>query len=189
LFERGQVARVPYIAGFNSYDGGGTLMGAGFNAASFEALFANPAVLRALYRNDYTVSADQGAQRGFGDRRYGVSALESVRAMARFSPSAQIFYLDEYGANEPGAGHGSHVRPMFVDSQGPLRTYFLNFIKTGSTNDDNLPKWPRWQGTQRQWLVMRGQPLVVRDPLHGRLEKLNALARAPDGQLNTEANR
>jgi para-nitrobenzyl esterase len=183
LFERGRVARVPYIAGFNSYDGGSTLLGAGFNAESFGALYAEPAALRALYASDYAASADQGARRAFGDRRYGVSAVKSVRAMARYGGRAQLFFVDDYGANEVGAGHGSHVRPMFVDGQGPLKAYFVNFIKTGSTTGGSLPHWPLWRGQQGHWLVIKGQPSIARDPLRGRLEALDRLPFAPDAAL------
>ena len=184
LFNAGRVARVPYLAGFNSFDGGSTLAGAGFDPDSFAALFAQPSALRSLYAADYAVSANQGAQRAFGDRRYGVSALGSVRAMARLGQPARLFLIDDHPADQLGAGHGSHVRALFGDEPNVLRPYFLSFIKTGRVSGAALPIWPTWTGQNGRWLLVGTQPSVVSDPTSGRLDRLKALPVVPEASFN-----
>ena len=188
LFNAGRVARVPYLAGYNSFDGGSTLAGAGLDPDSFAALFARPSALRTLYSTDYAVSASQGAQRAFGDRRYGVSALSSVRAMARLGQPARLFFYDSHLADQPGAGHGSHVRALFGDEPNALRPYFLNFIKTGRPNGQGSLPWPVWAGNNARWLVVGTQISVANDPTLGRLDKLKALPIAPDAAFNVPPN-
>jgi len=74
LWAKGNIANVPVVAGWNSYDGAGTLGGAGFTVEDFLARIDSPEI-RAAYAADFAVSDTQAAQRIFGDMRYGISSL------------------------------------------------------------------------------------------------------------------
>jgi para-nitrobenzyl esterase len=179
LFDRGQAARVGYLAGFNSYDGGGVLAGAGFTPETFLALFPDPAPIRAAYASDFAFSALQGAERLMGDRRYGLSTRDTARAMARRGAPVWVFHHDVRSATSPGSGHGAHVAALFGRESEPLRSALLQFVKTGSPNGPDLPVWPAFTTRAERWMVYSPAPSVEAGLMGAKLDLLGATALAP----------
>jgi para-nitrobenzyl esterase len=182
LLADGPVRPVPMITGFTSYDGGGTLAGAGYTPDSFLALFADPAPIRAAYADDFAVSELQGAERAFGDRRYGLSARQSLAAVAGRGQAAWGFHVDGpvVGA---GVGHGAYYGALFGPgglAQSPMGQAFVGFIKTGSPSAAGVPDWPRYSSAGDDWMVFSPQPRRQAGLLKARLDRLEAAALATD---------
>ncbi len=116
---------VPYVAGANSYDGAGTLQGAGFTPESFLARIDGPEI-RAAYADDFAVSDLQAAQRIFGDLRYFRSSMLSVNAK-----SGYLFLYDEKLNGAPGATHGQQYDRIFASGDFPMKTAMREFIQNG----------------------------------------------------------
>lgn len=124
-FQSGLAASVPYVAGANSYDGAGTLQGAGFTPEGFLSEIDSPE-LRQAYAADFAVSTTQAAQRIFGDMRYLLSSVDTARAA-----DGWLFYYTEQRSGQPGAGHGQQYDRLFADGGFAMKTALLSFIKTG----------------------------------------------------------
>jgi hypothetical protein len=132
-FNHGVFKRVPYVAGANSYDGAGTMQGAGYTVERFLALVDSPEI-RAAYAGDFAVSDEQAAQRIFGDLRYFRSSVWTA-----FYAIGWAFYYDARGGNAPGAYHGQQLNDMFAGTPSPFRAAFVRFAKTGD------PGWTKLQ--------------------------------------------
>ena len=126
LWDEGRAADVAIVTGWNSYDGAGTLAGAGFSVEDFLKRIDSPE-LRAAYADDFAVSDSQAAQRIFGDMRYGVSALELGVDMGGWS-----FYYDAKQDGAPGAYHGQQYERLFGGTSSDFRNALLGFIRTGN---------------------------------------------------------
>lgn len=124
-FKSGKAANVPYVAGANSYDGAGTLQGAGFTPEGFLSEVDSPE-LRIAYAEDFAVSKTQAAQRIFGDLRYFLSSMETADAA-----DGWLFYYDERREREVGAGHGQQYDRLFDSDDFAMREALLGFIKSG----------------------------------------------------------
>jgi para-nitrobenzyl esterase len=132
-FNHDAFQRVPYVAGANSYDGAGTMQGAGYTVERFLALVDSPEI-RAAYAGDFAVSDEQAAQRIFGDLRYFRSSVWTA-----FYANGWTFYYDAREGNAPGAYHGQQLNDMFAGKPSPFRAAFVRFAKTGD------PGWPKLQ--------------------------------------------
>jgi len=127
------VSDKPYVAGANSYDGAGTLQGAGFTPESFLSQIDNPA-LREVYAADFAISTQHAAQQIFGDMRYLLSSAETAQAA-----NGWLFYYDEVQGDLPGATHGQQYDRLFADAPFAMRDAMLAFIRTGE------PGWAKVQ--------------------------------------------
>lgn len=178
LFEQGRQARVPFITGFNSYDGGGTLAGAGFTPESFLALFSDPAAVRAAYASDFAVSDLQGAERAFGDRRYGVSNRQIAASASASGAPAWLFYYDAFQSPQAGAGHGAHYQGsegLFSAQASPMKAYFQSFVRSGRPAPAGQPDWRPYRGANGQWMVFAPAPRLETGVLQSRLDALEKL--------------
>ncbi len=115
----------PYVAGANSYDGAGTLHGAGFTPDSFLSQIDSPA-LREVYAADFAVSKRHAAQQIFGDLRYLLSSAETAQAAKGW-----LFHYDEIRGDLPGATHGQQYDRLFADAPFAMKEAMLSFIKSG----------------------------------------------------------
>lgn len=125
LFRSGKSAAVPYLTGANSYDGAGTLQGAGFTSDDFINEYGSSQPIQAAYADDFAVSNTQAAQRLFGDMRYVFSSRETARAHAGQS---YLFLLD--GPN-PGRTHTAHYQELFGTELSNFRNLIVDFITMG----------------------------------------------------------
>ena len=127
---------VPFVTGANSYDGAGTLQGAGFTTEGFLARVDSPA-LRAAYSDDFAVSDEQAAQRIFGDLRYWLSSQRAaVGHHLAGAPAAWLFYYDARQDGAPGAYHGQQYESVFAGERSDFRDALVAFARTGD------PGWP-----------------------------------------------
>ena len=131
LWDKGKAVDIPIVTGWNSYDGAGTLGGAGFSVEGFLKRIDSPEI-RAAYADDFAVSDTQAAQRIFGDMRYGVSSLE----LAENAKKGWVFYYDARQGSAPGAYHGQQYDELFGGVSSDFRTALLSFIKTGNPGWD-----------------------------------------------------
>ena len=141
--------RKPFVAGANSFDGAGTLRGAGFTPETLLERIDSPA-LRAAYADDFAVSDEQAAQRIFGDMRYLYS---SMRAAEGFG--GHLFLYDAARPGAPGAYHGQQYDSVLSGEPSAFRDAVVSFAKTGD------PGWPRVaDGAYARF----GPELSARDP-------------------------
>ncbi len=128
---------VPFVAGANSYDGAGTLQGAGFTVEGFLARVDSPA-LRAAYADDFAVSDEQAAQRIFGDLRYGLSSQQAADAHERAGGEGSwLFLYDATRRGAPGAFHGQQYDSVFSGERSDFRDAMVSFARDGD------PGWPQ----------------------------------------------
>jgi len=160
MFRQGKSAPVPYLAGANSYDGGGTLQGAGFEPRDFLRQYADHPAIQTAYAADFAVSDKLAAERLFGDMRYAYSTRETVRAHTGLS---HLFLLD---APDPGRTHAGHYEELFGGGPSNFRDLIVDFIKTG-----DHPALPN-----DGWLVLDPIQGVGAEPGHDdRLDTLHGL--------------
>lgn len=182
LLEQGKGARVPVLFGFTSYDGGGTMGGAGFTPESFLALFEKPDAVRAAYATDFAISDLQGAERAFGDRRYGLSSRAAARAVAKHGGKAWLFHVTGPADGGAGVRHGAYYRDLFGargTTDMPLGRYVVNFARTGNPNGADLPQWRNHSPSSDAWMVFDPAPAPAVGVLKDRLDALEQLALNP----------
>lgn len=172
-FAAGLQSNVPYIAGFNSYEG------------SLSATIAIPAYVRIMNENidevthSYGLAADDPALylQFYGDILFGAPSRFLVRQMHSVSSPAWLYHfdyvLDSTDALVPGARHAGEVAFVF-DRLQPLsigaaesrrfgvpegdysvsdrdlaiahmmHAWWIQFAKTGSPNLVGQPVWPAY---------------------------------------------
>lgn len=175
VFISGGQADVPYMAGANSYDGFGTLQGAGFKAESFLAPYKTQALVQIAYEEDLAVSDTQAAARLFGDMRYVYSSWQTARHMKAVDKPGYLFYYDKPSENAPGAYHGAQYEDLFETAHFPMKSYYLNFIKTGNPNGKGLPQWDYYGGRSLQWMIFDPAAKPSRSPLTKRMQVIETL--------------
>jgi len=126
LWSTGDIADVPIVSGWNSFDGAGTLGGAGFSEDGFLERIDSPEI-RAAYAEDFAISNAQAAQRIFGDMRYGYSSLTLMERTGMWA-----FYYDTRKDGAPGAYHGQQYDALFNGAPSEFRDAVLRFIQTGN---------------------------------------------------------
>ena len=175
IFKSGDQADVPYMAGANSYDGSGTLQGAGFKAESFLAPYKTEALVQIAYDEDLAVSDTQTAARLFGDMRYVYSSWQTARYMKTVDKPGYLFYYDKPSDGAPGAYHGAQYEDLFGQAEFPMKRYYLNFIKTGNPNGEGLPQWDYYGGNSLQWMIFNPEAEPSRSPLTKRMQVIETL--------------
>lgn len=175
VFKSGDQAAVSYMAGANSYDGYGTLQGAGFEPGAFAKRYKRDALVQIAYDTDIAASEDQFASRLFGDMRYVYSSWQTARQMQTVDKPGYLFYYDASSEGLPGAAHGAQYGALFGQSDFPMKSYYLNFIKTGDPNGEGLPRWDYYGGKSLQWMIFDPAPKSVRSPLTKRMQVIETL--------------
>ncbi len=174
LFRAGKAAPVPYITGGNSYDGGGILYGAGYQPDRFLALFGNSNRLRDLYQGDFKTSDAMAAQRIIGDRRYLLSARETVRAQTLSGAPSFLYYVNAPVPGQPGTPHGAEGSLIYAQSPNAMQRYWLNFFRNGNPNSADLPPWTAYDEDSDNWMIFNPNPKPVSNLLKDKLDYLDA---------------
>lgn len=160
-FLTGGQAPVPYLAGANSYDGHGTVDGAGIGVSGMRDRYgANPSVRRA-YADDFAVSDEQAMARLFGDMRYVFASWVTVGAMEGIGQPGYLFYYDAPSPGLPGASHGAQYGAVFGSRPFALREAWVAFAKTGSPNPSGGTAWSPYTSADPTWRVFSPEPRTV----------------------------
>ena len=194
VFERGEQARVPILAGFNS----GEIRSLRFlapaapaSAAEYESIIRDrygdlaDEFLRLYPASDMTESILAASR----DALYGWTAERLVRNQTSVGQPSFLYLFDHgYPAMEAAGLHGFHASElpyMFgrLDRTPPrwpkipdtaeehalsdtMIDYWTSFARTGAPRADSGPEWAAF-GDANQWMVFGAQPAPAVDPMPG----------------------
>ncbi len=194
VFSRGDQARIPMIAGANSYEG--VLLRGTFHVTADEVLHAvAPQLddLSDLYRPQLFMTPDFLADHIWGDANF----VEPARMIARAATRAgQPVYHYGFDFQPPllrligGTPHGLEVayafgnirrvvpfplaqlmHPHNYEVSRRMVIYWTNFAKTGDPNGGGVAEWPRFAEGNEETLVFGNEGMTVeRDYLKERLD-------------------
>jgi para-nitrobenzyl esterase len=162
IFAAGEQAKVPLLAGWNSYEGhykqilGDAEPTAENFGAALQKLYGEQA---AAAQQAYSGDVKQAATELASDRFIGYGTWKWIDSHARTSgkPTYRYYYTRPRPGQE-GAGHsveieyalgnlaGNKVYAWTADDyalSAQMQDYFANFIKTGNPNGASLPEWPQ----------------------------------------------
>jgi para-nitrobenzyl esterase len=155
IFEQGRQHPVPFIAGFNSFEGNLALVFPWTDEPPRDEVEKRIDILAPMYRrkpDDKAVWDDL-----YGDVYFGASTLLLVREMEQVKAPAWTYYFDyvrSRGAKSRGAGHGSEVTYVFDSVIFPganerkiintMQGHWIQFAKTGDPNGPGLIQWPNY---------------------------------------------
>lgn len=196
VFERGEQAPVPLLAGFNS----GEIRSlrilappAPASAALYESVIRERyGDLAAAFLQQYPSGAlEESVIATTRDALYGWTAEKMVRAQTALGQAGYLYLFDHgYPAAEAAKLHafhaaeipyvfGTHDRtpPRWPKVDGvtetllsdQLRGYWASFARTGAPVAASAPDWTAY-GTDRHWLAIRAQPAVETHVLPGMFE-------------------
>lgn len=176
-FARGDIARVPFIAGSTSNEA--SVFGLmGFDAAVLKSRFGIDfdAVSR-LYDPQGRLSQAEVLRQIQTDFIFTSAATAMPGLAGRWQPSYSYHFAyvpPALRGVEPGAPHcadmaylfGSPQMPQDAESQklaGMMQDYLANFIKTGNPNGAGLTRWPEYRGAHRALLRIDAETAAVPD--------------------------
>ena len=165
-FAKGRQHRVPYLAGWNSFEA--SLM-ATFRAPAAQfigALGNRAAAVRTVYETSGPIDDATFAQLLFTDAIFGAGARDLVAAQSLVGANAYLYHFSYVSARRrgrvPGAAHGSDVPYVFRAfdatalpaaffapedrAMGELMAgYWIRFATSGDPNGNDAPAWPAYQ--------------------------------------------
>lgn len=192
LFEKGALADVPLLTGWNGDD----------------ALFSMPTKLDAYKQNLktqfgkdaatveklYPATNDQEAalqtknlsrDRGFGIQNYAWARMHSINGKSK----SYLYFFDrkvpeEGGKQQYGAFHSGEITYAYDNhtkfkrpwTQGDydlaklMSSYWVNFAKTGNPNGKGLPEWPAYSPEKGVAMVFNLESKAVKHPSYDALE-------------------
>ena len=197
LFAKGADHPVPVMTGGNSYEGS-VFPSSGVTPEAVVGLLGDQVpAMRALYADDFAVSEARGISRMFGDMRYVFSSAAMVSSVSRRQP-AYLYYVTyvepDRRATQAGTYHAGETlllqwggrTPASLAAGNPgktMRSYWLNFIKTGDPNGANQPPWPKSTPDRLHWMVF-GETVAVRDDVLA--EKLTLLRKIHSARFSSQ---
>jgi len=192
LYEKGRFNDTPVLIGTNSNEGGLFMRGP-TTAASFEKQIRSGYGERAdIILRAYPHSTDAEAARASADVFREFAFAWPTWAWARMQSQkgkgkAFVYYFDHRTPASPdGANHGAEVSYVFGNFGGPgagapspadlalsdlIRSYWINFARSGDPNGSGLPPWPVF--TEKDQKVMFFDTTASAKPIPN-LEKLKA---------------
>ena len=164
VFQNGNQNAVPFIAGFNSFEGNLSLVIPWTDQPPRAEVEKRLDRLAPLY--DKQPADKRLWTELYGDVYFGASAQLLVREMERTNTPGWTYYFDYVrgrGRNSQGAGHGSEV-PFVFDSvllpsardreiMDAMQGHWIQFAKAGDPNGSGLPKWPAYSSANPTTLV------------------------------------
>lgn len=180
-FLKGEIARVPYIAGANSWEDSLLRYIPGGEKAVIPAMGRHADALMALYRKGGTVREDEAMKHLWG-AAFMVAPARFLARRAAAAGSPTWLYHFSYvpvaaRGKIPGARHSAEISlAMGNEASGPqfeegpadaaiaraMSGYWLRFAKTGNPNGDGAPAWPRYDAASDRLLDFANAGPVVR---------------------------
>ncbi|MYM66742.1 carboxylesterase family protein [Pseudoduganella sp. FT55W] len=162
IYAAGEQAKVPLLAGWNSYEGhykqilGESEPTAENFSAALQKLYGDQA---AAAQQAYSGDVKQAATELASDRFIGFGTWKWIDSHARTSgkPTYRYYYTRARPGQE-GANHSVEIEYALGNLNGnkvyawtdedralsaQMQAYFANFIKTGNPNGAGLPEWPQ----------------------------------------------
>jgi para-nitrobenzyl esterase len=180
-YAKGDIAKVPYLAGSNSNEA--TLMRAIGTSGDgmIKGLGDKAAEVRAVYEQNGKLSDEAFAQQLFTDRLFAAGAQGLAGFVANGGEPAHVYQF-AYVADgmrqlgQTGVGHGGEIVYVFgfrglahdprlsrfvgaiTDKDraisNTIQTYWTNFAKTGEPNGGGTPQWPAYTPANPQLLLV-----------------------------------
>jgi len=187
LFAEGRLARVPFIIGSNS-DEGGAMAALGISPDRLTAALGDEsAAVRALYEQSGPISDADFLRQFFGDQLFGAGAQALAGYVVRSGQLAYVYNFayvaDARRGATGGVGHGGELPFVFgvhglehtpmggmlaramTDKDRRMidlvQTYWTNFAKTGDPNSAGMPPWPRYSIDRQSTLVLNDEMTAV----------------------------
>jgi len=194
LFAKGEIAKVPYIAGSNSNE-----------ASLAKAIGSDPVKdldkfgdalprVRAIYEADGKLTDEEFGRQAFGDALFTAAAQDLAGFVANTGETARVYHFayvaDHFRGKVPGVNHGGEIPFVFgfrglgflgnFASDADLKTaqqigdYWTNFAKTGDPNEADLPAWPAYSDASRETLLVDDTTKAVTDFRRGQVGVMTA---------------
>jgi len=194
LFAKGDIAKVPYIAGSNSNE-----------ASLAKAIGSDPVKdlskfgdalpkVRAIYEADGKLTDDEFGRQVFGDSLFTAAAQTLAEFADKAGAPARVYHFayiaDHFRGKVPGVDHGGEIPFVFgfrglgflgnfaSDADRKVATemgdYWTNFAKTGDPNGAGLPLWPTFSTASQQTLVIDDTTRAVADFRKGQVGVMTA---------------
>jgi para-nitrobenzyl esterase len=196
IFAAGEQAKVPLLAGWNSYEGhykqilGDAEPTAENFSAALQKLYGDQA---AAAQQAYSGDVKQAAIELASDRFIGYGTWKWIDSHARTSgkPTYRYYYTRPRPGQE-GAGHsveieyalgnlaGNKVYAWTADDyvlSAQMQGYFANFVKTGNPNGAGLPEWPQASagaGSRLMQLDVPSKAISTTDDAHQQFQESQA---------------
>jgi para-nitrobenzyl esterase len=191
LYKEGRFNDTPILVGTNSNEGGLFSRGP-VTAAAFEKQIRSGYGERAdVILSAYPHSTDDEASRASADVFREFAFAWPTWAWARMQSEkgkgkSFVYYYDHRTADSPnGANHAAEVTYVFGNLGGPggapsaedlalsnrIRSYWINFARTGDPNGSGLPQWPAFTEGDQRVMYFDGTSKAIPLP---NLEKLKA---------------
>jgi len=189
-FAKGEIAKVPYIAGSNSNEAS-LAKAIGSDPVKDLAKFGDalPSV-RAVYEGDGKLTDEELGRQVFGDALFTAPAQTLAGFVDKNGEPARVYHFayvaDHFKGQVPGVNHGAEIPFVFgfrglgffanftSDLDRKVATqmgdYWVNFAKTGDPNGAGLPAWPAFSNASRQTLLVDDTTKTVTDFRRGQVQ-------------------
>jgi len=195
LFAKGEIAKVPYVAGSNS------------NEASLAPALGTDVVkdldkfgdalpqVRAVYETDGKLTDEEFGRQVFGDSLFTAAAQNLAGFVDKAGEPARVYHFayiaDHFRGKVPGVNHGAEI-PFVFGFRGlgflanftsdldrkiaqQMGDYWVNFAKTGDPNGAGLPPWPAFSNASRQTLLVDDTTKAVADFRRGQVQIMTGI--------------
>jgi para-nitrobenzyl esterase len=187
-FEAGEFNDTPILVGTNSNEGGlfvtQTITIEGFEKMVNSQYTAGTEAILAAYPNATDADATQSARDIMRDSIFAWPTWAWATLQSRNGKNkAFVYYYDHRAPGSPdGANHAAEISyvfgnlgtmgPMGAKSDSPedkalselIRSYWINFARTGDPNGEGLPEWPALDDKEQMVMCFDGESGAIKHP-------------------------